>query len=752
MNIKIILFAFFFTNLNLCAQKLTKEEIVSFIENHDSKQKLSINIMDNVKFTKHDIIKPNHNKTEYAKYISHQYLGNGVWEVKFNLKTFGENISTRYKTNRVCELNGEYAVYLYESSTSKYYYPVFKKEVEDSYNIFDVLVVGKYYGLRKIKHQERIIDHTNKLVHITNYIKDNILDGTKTTRELNNENKIFAYENYVLGFPSGDFYEINKTTGLYSLKIKNFKQGDLYKAVKYVYYNSGKLSSETNLTFDSYTYDNEINYSYSNDGIETQYFENSIIKSITNYKKGLKNGLEETYHTNGKLISKENYNKNTKTCYCEYRDTFGILTYEIESLIYFDGKSKGFYNGLYKNYYKTGKMKSKGNYHQGNKYGMWTYYRTNGNRNYEEILINEKRNGLYSTYHLNDVLCYEELYENGKYIKTINGKDLDGTLILNNGNGKIKVYYDNGKIKQISEFQNGLRHGKSIWYYENGIIDSEIEYKEKLRWNVFTINDKLGNKLNMGTLKNGNGTLNIYNDDGKITIKYLFENGIEIIKDVIKDNGSQWFLEIHELNAKNILKSYPEYYNDDVFRVKYGDSSHLVKIHKSIETRRPGSNWVKQVDEFYPNNKKKLLVNGNNLTYYYPNGNVLMESFFNERGSPTNTWVMYDENRNIKRKYHFINGNSDYSVVDLKSNGDTLFYIGFESGRVNMFNHYETIYLYSPNANFPIFISSKSNYLGCNIDGRVLYKTTNKDYKVIKGVSYLKNGEVYFDIDLIKQQ
>jgi|SRR5690554_884341 len=72
-------------------------------------------------------------------------------------------------------------------------------------------------------------------------------------------------------------------------------------------------------------------------------------------------------------------------------------------------------------------------------------------------------------------------------------------------------YYDNKKVeKKIFFLENGLQDGISEYYHSNGELKSKIEYNYGKIWNVLVYNDSLGNPLEYGDLKNGNGYLKQY--------------------------------------------------------------------------------------------------------------------------------------------------------------------------------------------------------------------------------------------------
>ena len=114
--------------------------------------------------------------------------------------------------------------------------------------------------------------------------------------------------------------------------------------------------------------------------------------------------------------------------------------------------------------------------------------------------------------------------------------DIDGKRTLIDGNGIFKLYYPNSRqLYFTGQMKNGVRDGVANWYYKNGQLKQSVIYKYSedenhtgLRWEVLIMFDKEGNPLNKGTLKNGNGTWNKYDEEGKLSGTSTFKNGIEV--------------------------------------------------------------------------------------------------------------------------------------------------------------------------------------------------------------------------------
>ena len=84
----------------------------------------------------------------------------------------------------------------------------------------------------------------------------------------------------------------------------------------------------------------------------------------------------------------------------------------------------------------------------------------------------------------NGILIYEgEYYEEKKW--TGKGYDENGNIIyeLNNGNGRMKEYGYNGRLRYDGEYLNGKRNGKGKEYNDDGELRFEGEYLNGKRWN-----------------------------------------------------------------------------------------------------------------------------------------------------------------------------------------------------------------------------------------------------------------------------
>ncbi len=113
----------------------------------------------------------------------------------------------------------------------------------------------------------------------------------------------------------------------------------------------------------------------------------------------------------------------------------------------------------------------------------------------------------------------------------------------NKSNGAINVQTMNSGYSIVTsiDFANNLMKRFDIqriqinestcnytYYHTNGEIWSEIYFKNGLFWTVISNFNSNGDKVEKGTLKDGNGTRYIYNDEGVLLYIETFKNGVRI--------------------------------------------------------------------------------------------------------------------------------------------------------------------------------------------------------------------------------
>lgn len=119
------------------------------------------------------------------------------------------------------------------------------------------------------------------------------------------------------------------------------------------------------------------------------------------------------------------------------------------------------------------------------------------------------------------VIEYKTHYDNGNLKKV---EYYDGFTPV----GKLTEYYENGEVLKKYHYENGKPNGSCKYYFDNGQLWTERIIKDGNNWTVISNFDKNGNPLDPGTLKNGNGTMKLYNEQGELTEIITYKDGIEI--------------------------------------------------------------------------------------------------------------------------------------------------------------------------------------------------------------------------------
>ena len=227
--------------------------------------------------------------------------------------------------------------------------------------------------------------------------------------------------------------------------------------------------------------------------------------------------VKESFYENGKLrnrgreINGKRFGEwvfvnllNSSTGYF-YR--YSTETYNSQSILegYF---SEYFY--VADNYGIIPKLNFTGNYKNGKKHGDFTYYSPEGTPQFVEI------------------------WENGTFKKLKNIYNRQTNSVSTEGTGEVVVYDEFGLLSLKTSYEKGYRSGITEWYHKNGKSKQKVLYKrspddpEGLRWEILEINDKNGNPLPKGTLKNGNGTIINYDENGKPLKTITYQNGKKV--------------------------------------------------------------------------------------------------------------------------------------------------------------------------------------------------------------------------------
>lgn len=122
---------------------------------------------------------------------------------------------------------------------------------------------------------------------------------------------------------------------------------------------------------------------------------------------------------------------------------------------------------------------------------------------------------------LNDkkFILQKTLYENGNFKLT--GFFSPDTIMQ----GKWTSYYPNGKVESIINYSNGLKDGYCKSFHDNGQLWTVIRYSKGKTMDIVSNYDRNGKLQRKGNLKNGYGTIIIYDENGDKKNIERYENG-----------------------------------------------------------------------------------------------------------------------------------------------------------------------------------------------------------------------------------
>jgi len=258
------------------------------------------------------------------------------------------------------------------------------------------------------------------------------------------------------------------------------------------FYDNGQISSEGFLISGV---ENGMFKSWSKDGILTAewevvdgkehgfiqcWFDNGVKSRELVVEKGILNGFYIDWDREGKKVVEGNYlngQKEGKWTFWEPNGSWTMETYKNDILwgpifdYFIDSLNNvtqtlgeyenGLHTGLWKWFTKDSVLIRSAFYKNGLLEGESTIYYTNGNIHYVGQYKEAKRTGICKWYYENGQLEQEALYKDDLRIEVISSYDQNGRKrnagTLKNGNGTWIKYDDDGKIREINKYRNGVK-------------------------------------------------------------------------------------------------------------------------------------------------------------------------------------------------------------------------------------------------------------------------------------------------------
>jgi len=435
---------------------------------------------------------------------------------------------------------------------------------------------------------------------------------------------------------------------------KNYELDSLWKfyntegilLIEINYRNGKKDGTKRTRSADGFILTEEIFLSELKQGTTTSYYqpEDSMqtkgkIKTTTHFDKGKENGTAFEYDKNGTVITIWEY-------------SYGVLKRQ-ETINRID--KKGEKQGVWKDFYPTGKVKSETGYINGKKNGYSKTFIENGSLGNIEKYVGdslqkdvpelttklEVRNEYYEDGRIKKTGTYLYGIAEGTHKEYSTDGKITGAKIYKEGNvvgeglldeagnqqGVWTEYHASGKIKGKGNFENGSRIGEWIFYHPNGKTEQKGKYDKKGKpqglWNWHY---ESGSILREETYLNGKreGTLTEWKDSAKDTSgnSNIITKGEYI--DGMKEG--KWFYEIQDFREEG---SYKNDQKDGRWKSVYVDNGQARFEGAFIEGIPDGKHVY-----YFPDGKIReegKYTAGNkegNWTYYDPDGTILLTVFF----------------------------------------------------------------------------------------------------------------------------
>lgn len=420
--------------------------------------------------------------------------------------------------------------------------------------------------------------------------------------------KITKSVNYAEGKKNGFTlnYDTNQRITSKETFVNDIKQGNTW-----AYYKSGKTKQVTPYVKGK------------PDGLAYEYSEDSVVISIMKYQGGIlasierlnrkdengkKQGVWKEFYENGKIKSEKKYKDDLVDGYVKTYDSKGNLQ-----------NTEKFNNGkevknapelakldVYKDFYEDGTMKYEGGYINGMPVGTHYHYRQKYMCDSLPVARDDTSDVMIKKY-----VCRNRAVPDSA-ITYLEGIKIEYGAVdsMRNRIGIWTEYHNSGEFRGKGLYANDKRIGEWIFYYPNGQIEQRGKYDKKGRaqgeWKWFYENGALmREEFYVDNLRNG--LMTDYAEDGKIITKGEYVDDMQ---------EGLWTYETPEYRAIG------KYVND-----------------------KPDSLW-----KSYYMPKEKLKFEGRFLngdedgqhTWYYENGKKMVQGSY-VGGMKQNDWKFYDE-------------------------------------------------------------------------------------------------------------
>ncbi|WP_294613474.1 toxin-antitoxin system YwqK family antitoxin [uncultured Gilliamella sp.] len=381
------------------------------------------------------------------------------------------------------------------------------------------------------------------------------------------------------------------------------------------------------------------------DGIFISYYnssDNNILEKVP-FKNNKKEGQATIYNVNGTIEAQPKFyqDKNIDGP-CLHYFANGQLSRQHTYL-------NGHYEGDYIDYFQNGQISEKSTYRNGKKVGVSEqFYKTGKPYSFTHYDDEGRLHGEYASFDKNGFKETNYIYEHGKTKERNNWKNgikTEESFFYIDDNkqefdGVHRVWYDNGQLKYIENYNKGIKEGLFQNWYPNGKLELEEVYKNNklissIQWNKDGIK-KSEEFYNSDGLKEGewktwydNGQLeDIYTyKDNKVDglIQRWYQNGQLRQEAFYKQGKNEGVAKIWYENGKLASE---KNYKDNVLSGSYTNWNEDGQIETIAEYDQ--GNLISQIFYRYNENNQKI---AEVRKKYLGDKTVIEKIIFDEKGN-----------------------------------------------------------------------------------------------------------------------